>query len=82
MVKILKSLMKSMGMMSLKDMEGEMVNKWIGKIKMKKGALHKMLGVSQGKTIPKAKLMKAATKGGLLGKRARLAMTLGKMNKG
>ena len=40
------------------------------------GALHKQLGVPQGKTIPKAKLAKAASAKGKLGQRARLAETL------
>jgi hypothetical protein len=40
------------------------------------GALHKELGVPQGKKILKAKLSKAASAGGVEGKRARLAETL------
>ncbi|HWW39640.1 hypothetical protein [Pedobacter sp.] len=47
---------------------------------MKKGALHKELGVPEGKKIPKKKLEKAAHAGGKEGKRARLAETLGKLN--
>lgn len=46
---------------------------------MKKGALHKELGVPEGKKIPKKKLAKAAKAGGKLGKRARLAETLEKL---
>jgi len=45
------------------------------------GALHKELGVPEGKKIPKAKLEAAAKKPGVEGKRARLAETLGKMKK-
>jgi len=45
------------------------------------GALHRELGVPQGKKIPAKKLAAAAKKGGKEGKRARLAETLGKMNK-
>lgn len=41
-----------------------------------KGALHKSLGVPKGKKIPIAKLNAAAAKGGVLGRRARLAKTL------
>lgn len=78
---ILKSLMRKMGIMGLKEMEGNMVKKWIAGAIKHPGALHKMMGVPKGKTIPKAKLIKAAAKGGLLGKRARLAITLVKMNK-
>lgn len=51
-------------------------NKWIQRIGMKKGALHKQMGVPAGKKIPAAKLAKAAKAGGTLGKRARLAETL------
>ena len=43
---------------------------------MKKGALHKELGVPEGKKIPSKKLNAAAKKGGVEGKRARLAKTL------
>jgi hypothetical protein len=45
------------------------------------GALHKELGVAQGKKIPAKKLAAAAKKGGKEGKRARLAETLKKMHK-
>lgn len=48
---------------------------------MKKGALHKQMGVPADKKIPGKKLEKAASKGGKLGKRARLAETLKKMHK-
>ena len=47
---------------------------------MKKGALHKELGVKEGKKIPSKKLEKAEKAGGKEGQRARLAETLGKMN--
>ena len=40
------------------------------------GALHKQLGIAKGKTIPAKTLAKAASKGGTLGRRARLAQTL------
>jgi len=55
--------------------------KWIQKAKIKKGALHKDLGVPMGKKIPKAKLKEAAKKKGKIGKRARLALTFAKMRK-
>lgn len=58
-----------------------MAKKWIKGAIKHPGALHKELGVAQGKKIPKAKLAKAAKKGGALGRRARLAETLSKMNK-
>ena len=55
--------------------------KWIQKAIKKPGALHKELGVPEGKKIPKKKLEKAAKASGKLGQRARLAETLSKMNK-
>lgn len=45
------------------------------------GALHKELGVPEGKKIPAKKLAAAAKKGGKEGKRARLAETLKGMKK-
>lgn len=50
--------------------------KWIQAMNMKKGALHKELGVPEGKKIPKKTLTKASAKKGMLGKRANLAKTL------
>lgn len=44
------------------------------------GALHKELGVPQGKKIPKSKIAKAAKAGGKLGQRARFAETLSHMH--
>lgn len=55
--------------------------KWIQKAIKKPGALHKEMGVPKGKKIPAKKLAAAAKKGGKLGKRARLAETLGKLHK-
>jgi hypothetical protein len=59
-----------------------MAKKWIAGAIKKKGALRKTLGVSKktGK-ITQKKLAKAAKKGGVTGKRARLALTLKKMHK-
>jgi hypothetical protein len=54
---------------------------WIKGAIKKPGALREQLGVKKGQTIPKAKLAAAAKKGGKLGQRARLAITLGKMRK-
>ncbi len=54
---------------------------WIQSAIKKPGALREQLGVKKGETIPKAKLAAAAKKGGKLGQRARLAITLGKMKK-
>lgn len=55
---------------------------WIKSAIRHPGALHKSLGVPQGKKIPAKKLAQAAKKGGKLGQRARLAETLRKMHKG
>jgi hypothetical protein len=55
--------------------------KFIQAIHMKKGALHEELGVPKGKKIPEKKLKAAEKKGGLEGKRARLAETLKKLHK-
>lgn len=58
-----------------------MAEKFIQKAIKKPGALHKQLGVPEGKKIPAKKLDKAAEKGGKLGQRARLAKTLKKLHK-
>jgi len=56
--------------------------KWIQKAIKKEGALRKTMKTKEGKTIPVSKLKKAAEKGGKTGKRARLALTLRKLNEG
>lgn len=53
-----------------------MAKKFIQEAIKKPGALHKQLGVPEGKNIPAGKLKAAAKKGGKLGQRARLAQTL------
>jgi len=58
-----------------------LAEKWIAGAHIKKGALHREMGVPQGQKIPKGRLEKAAHAGGKLGRRARLAETLGKMHK-
>jgi hypothetical protein len=58
-----------------------MKDKWIQKAIKKPGALHKELGVPEGKKIPAKKLSKAAKSGGKLGKRAILAQNLKKLHK-
>lgn len=55
--------------------------KWIQAMEMKRGALHRQLGVPQGKKIPPGMLQEAAKSPGTLGRRARLAMTLKKLHK-
>ena len=52
---------------------------WIAGAIKKEGALRETLGAKKGKNIPKGKLAKAAKQGGVTGKRARLAQTLGKL---
>ena len=54
---------------------------WIQKAIKKPGALHRDLGVPEDEKIPKSKIKAAAKEGGKVGQRARLAITLGKMNK-
>lgn len=58
-----------------------MAEKWIQKAIKKPGALHKQMGVPEGKKIPAGKLAAAAKKPGKLGQRARLAQTLKGLNK-
>lgn len=56
--------------------------KWIQEAIKEPGALRTSLGVKAGKTIPAAKLAKAAKAPGKLGQRARLAKTLGTLRGG
>lgn len=58
-----------------------MSKEWIQDAIKKPGALHKQLGVPQGKKIPTSKLKDAEKKGGKLAQRAQLAETLKKMHK-
>lgn len=58
-----------------------MAEKFIQKAIKKPGALHKQLGIPEGKKIPAKKLAKAAKAPGKLGQRARLAETLKKLHK-
>ena len=57
-----------------------MTKNWIKGAIKHPGALHKEMGVPQGKKIPAARLAKAAKAGGKLGKRARLAETLKRLS--
>lgn len=59
-----------------------MAKKWIQGAISKSGALRKALGAKKGKSIPASKLEKAAKGKGVTAKRARLAQTLRKLNKG
>jgi hypothetical protein len=59
-----------------------MAKKWIQDMHMKKGALHKDLGVPAGKKIPDKKIKKAEhSESPTVAKRARLAETLKKLHK-
>ncbi len=57
-----------------------MAEKWIHKAIKHPGALRKSLHVKKGKKIPANKLQAAAKKGGTLGRRARLAITLKRLH--
>lgn len=57
-----------------------MMANWIAGAIKKPGALRRSLGTKKGK-IPVSKIRSAAKKGGKLGQRARLALTLRKMRK-
>lgn len=58
-----------------------MAKNWIAGATKNKGALHRNLGVPEGKKIPPAKIKAAAKRGGKVGKEAQLAETLGKLRK-
>jgi hypothetical protein len=58
--------------------KGYMAN-WIKGAIKRPGALHKQLGIPQGRKIPSKTLQTAAKASGTLGRRARLAQTLGKL---
>ena len=55
--------------------------KWIKKAIKRPGALRKALGIRKGKTIPVARLRKAAKRAGRIGRQARLAITLRKLRR-
>lgn len=54
---------------------------WIQGAIKNPGALHEDLGIPPGKKIPQKALATAAKRGGVVGKRAQLAETLGKLRK-
>ena len=57
--------------------------KWMQKAfpKKTKGALHRMMGIPEGEKIPWDKMVAAAKKGGMMGKRAQAAMNAMKANR-
>jgi hypothetical protein len=58
-----------------------MAKNWISGAIKHPGALRKELGAKEGEPIPANKLAKAAAKGGVTGRRARLAETLRRIGK-
>ena len=58
-----------------------MAKNWIAGAIKHPGTLHSQLGIPQGQKIPGDTLREAARKGGKLGCRARLAITLKKFKK-
>lgn len=50
------------------------VDRWVSKLKLKKGQLHRDLGIPQGQKIPVSTLESAAGKKGKVGYRARFAL--------
>lgn len=58
-----------------------MAERWIQKAISKPGALRATLKAKPGEPIPAKKLAAAASKGGVTGRRARLAQTLKKLGK-
>lgn len=58
-----------------------MAKNWIAKATKNKGALHRALGVPEGKKIPASKLAKGAKMGGTVAKEVSLARTLSKLRK-
>lgn len=55
---------------------------WIKSAIGRPGLLHKQLGIPMGQKIPPSKLAALAKSGGKNAKRARLALTLERVNKG
>ena len=58
-----------------------MAKNWIQGAIKKPGALRKSLGIKKGKKIPLKKLKAASKKGGKLGQRARLSITLRRLSR-
>jgi hypothetical protein len=54
---------------------------WIKKAIKRPGALRRSLGARKGKRIPAGRLRSAAKRGGTMGRRARLAVTLRKLGR-
>lgn len=76
---IIDELLEEIGLEDVEELTEEKKEKWIQGAIKKEGALRKSMKTKKGKNIPEKKLEKASHKGGKLGKRARLALTLKKM---
>jgi len=55
--------------------------KWIQRTHLRKGALHRQLGIPAGEKIPVSLLHEVEHEPGILGRRARLALTLRRIRK-
>jgi hypothetical protein len=73
---------KAIFMQGLSDGMEKTAKKWIQGAIKHPGALHRALGVPEGKDIPESKKREAAKRPGKVGRQARLALTLAKMRKG
>ena len=78
---MLKWISKALGVKRRKKRKGLHHRKAVRVEAAHKGALHRQLHVPAGKKIPLKKLRAAAKRGGKLGKRARLALTLRKLRR-
>jgi hypothetical protein len=58
-----------------------MAKRWIQAAITKPGALHRQLGVPPDRPIPSETLQRAASAPGVLGRRARLALTLRRLRR-
>lgn len=76
---IIDELLEEIGLEDVEELTEEKKEKWIQGAIKKEGSLRKSMKAKKGKNIPEKKLEAASHKGGKLGKRARLAMTLKKM---
>jgi hypothetical protein len=59
-----------------------MAQHWMSKLHLHHGALHRALGVPEGKPIPASKEEAAAKRPGRVGREARLALVFRRVHKG
>ncbi len=62
-------------------MAGKKPKKWMQKLNLNKGGLHKALHIPEGQKIPYSKKVEAAKKGGKIGKMGRLALAFSRAKK-